>query len=399
LRRVAVTGLGVVSALGVGVAAFREGLRAGRHGFAQATFTDAKNLRLKTAAEASGYDPGAHFDPKRLQLLDRHAQLAVVAAREAVRDAGGELDAEETAVVFGTGAGGKTSDDDAFERLYGQGDPRVHPLTVPRVMPSSAASHVTMEFGLHGPATAATSACSSSAHAIGMGMDWIRHGRAEAAIVGGAEACLTLGTWKAWESLRVMAPEVCRPFSLGRQGMILGEGAAALVLEPLETARSRGARIYAELAGYGASADASHIVEPNAEGAARAIERALRDAGLAKEEIDYVNAHGAGTEANDRTETRALRTVFGEQADRLTVSSTKSMHGHALGASAALEAAATVLALREGWAPPTANFAEPDPACDLDVVPNQMRESEIRAALSNSFAFGGLNAVLAFRRA
>ena len=398
MRRVAVTGLGVVSALGVGLQSFRRALRTGRHGFAPATFSDPKNLRLRTAAEALDYDPETHFDAKRLLMLDRHAQFAVVAAREAVADSGADLDREATAVVFGTGAGGKTSDDAAFERLYGQGDPRVHPLTVPRVMPSSAVSHVTMEFGLHGPAMATTSACSSSSHAIGQGLDWIRHGRADAAIVGGAEACLTLGTWKAWESLRVMAPELCRPFSLGRKGMILGEGAAALILEPLDAARARGARIYGELAGYGASADASHIVEPNADGAARAMRRALEDAGLSREQVGYVNAHGAGTEANDRTEARALGAVFGSAVDSPAVSSTKSMHGHALGAAAALEAAATLLGMSENWIPPTANFEAADPACDLDVVPNEMRSSEVEAALSNSFAFGGLNAVLAFRR-
>jgi len=398
MRRVAVTGLGVVSALGVGVPAFRRALREGRHGFAPATFSDPENLRLKIAAEASGYDPAAHFEAKRLQMLDRHAQLAVVAAREAVADSGAMLDRESTAVVFGTGAGGKTSDDDAFERLYAQGDPRVHPLTVPRVMPSSAASHVSMEFGFHGPAMATTSACASAAHAIGQGLDWIRHGRADAAVVGGAEACLTLGTWKAWESLRVMSPDLCRPFSRGRKGMILGEGAAALVLEPLDAARARGAAVYAELAGYGASADARHIVEPSAEGAGRAVQRALQDAGAAPEQVSYVNAHGAGTEANDGTEVRALRAVFGAHADRLAVSSTKSMHGHTLGAAAALEAAATVLGMSEDWIPPTANFESADPECDLDVVPNQMRPFEIQTALSNSFAFGGLNAVLAFRR-
>jgi nodulation protein E len=265
-------------------------------------------------------------------------------------------------------------------------------------MASSATSHVTMEHNITGPAFTVSSACSSSTHAIGQAFWMVRAGVADLALAGGSEACFTLGTLKAWESMRVMAPDTCRPFSRNRRGMVLGEGGAVVVLEPLDAARRRGAKIYAELAGMGMSSDAGHITLPCEHGAARAMRAALDDARMQPADIDYVNAHGTGTTANDSTESRAIRQVFGEHARALAVSSTKSMHGHALGASGAIELVATVLALHYGIVPPTANFTEPDPECDLDCVPNQARERPIRAALSNSFAFGGLNAVLAVRR-
>ena len=335
-------------------------------------------------------------------MLDRFSQFALVAAREAVADAGLEFSRESagrTAVILGTGVGGKTTDDEAFWKLYGEGNPRVHPMVIPRLMASSATSHVTMEFGITGPAFTVTSACSSASHAMGQAFSMVRHGLVEAAITGGSEACFTLGTMKAWESMRVMAPDTCRPFSRGRKGMVLGEGSAVLVLESFERAQARGARIYAELAGAGMSADAGHLIQPDEEGAARAIEAAIADAGLPLEQIDYINAHGTGTQANDVTETRAIRRVFGTLAEKVAVSSTKSMHGHALGASGALELAATALALRHGIVPPTVNYKEADPDCDLDYVPNAARAWPLEAALCSSFAFGGLNAVLVLRRA
>ncbi len=396
MRRVAITGIGVVSALGVGLEPFRRGLREGRSAIRPVSFAGRDELQVHVGAEVADYDPLDHFDAKRLQLLDRFAQFAVVAAREAVRDAA--LPAT-TAVVLGTGVGGRTSDDDAYRKLYGDGNPRVHPLTIPRVMAGGAVSHVTMDLGLKGPAFGVTSACASANHAIIQAFQMVRSGAVEAALTGGSEACFTLGTWKAWESMRVMASDTCRPFSLGRKGMVLGEGAGVLLLEPLEAARARGATIYAELAGGGMSADAGHIVEPSAEGAAAAMRAALEDAGLAPEQVGYINAHGTGTAANDATETRAIRAAFGVHADRLAVSSTKSMHGHALGASGALELAATAMALWEEIIPPTANYLERDPGCDLDCVPNDARAAAVEAALSNSFAFGGLNAVVAIKRA
>jgi len=401
-RRVVISGLGVMSACGVGLDALRRGLRNGRTAIREVEILPLDRLLVKVGGQVSGYDPAEHFHPKRLQLLDRFSQFAVVAAREAAADADIVFKdtplAEETAVALGTGVGGKTTDDEAFLRLYGDGNPKVNPLTIPRLMTSAATSHVTMELGVTGPAFAVTSACASATHAIGHAFWMVRHGQAEVALTGGSEACFTLGTWKAWEAMRVMAPDVCRPFSQGRRGMVLGEGAAVAVIETLERAQARGAKIWAEIVGFGMSADAGHIVEPCAQGAARALRGALRDAGLAPEQIGYINAHGTGTNSNDVSETRAIRQVFGGHAERLAVSSTKSLHGHALGASGAIELAATALSLKEGYLPPTLNYLGPDPACDLDYIPNEGRETEVEAALSSSFAFGGLNAVLALKR-
>jgi nodulation protein E len=264
-------------------------------------------------------------------------------------------------------------------------------------MANAAASHISMDLGLTGPAYTVSTACSSANHAVGQAFWAVRGGMAEIAITGGSEAVFSPGFLKAWEAMRVVSPDTSRPFSRDRSGLVLGEGGAMLVLEPLERARARGARIYGELAGFGMSSDASHITQPSPDGAARAMRAALRDAGLAPEQIGYINAHGTATQLNDVTETAAIRAVFGPHAGRLAVSSTKSMHGHALGAAGALEAVATVLALHCGVLPPTAGYRERDPECDLDVVPNESRPAGVECALSNSFAFGGLNAVLAFR--
>jgi nodulation protein E len=265
-------------------------------------------------------------------------------------------------------------------------------------MANAGASQIAMEFGLRGPAYTVSTACASATHAIGQAFWLVRSGAAEVAVTGGSEAPFALGHLKKWEALRVVAPDTCRPFSRDRRGMILGEGGAMMVLEPLDAARARGAAILGEVVGFGMSADAHHVTQPSAEGAALAISAALEDGGLDPEQIGYVNAHGTGTQVNDPIETAALRLVFHEHAQRLAVSSTKSMHGHALGAAGAIEAVATVLALREGVLPPTVNFTEADPECDLDVIPNEARRSQVEYALSNSFAFGGLNGVLAFRR-
>jgi len=301
--------------------------------------------------------------------------------------------------VTGCCLGGQTAEDAEFETLYRQGRNRVHPLTIPRTMANAGASMLTMEFGVRGPAFTISTACSSSSHAIGLAFQMVRSGVAELALAGGSEAPFSYGLLKAWEAMRVISTDTCRPFSRYRKGMILGEGAAILVLEPWEAARARGARIHGEIVGFGMSSDAHHITQPSADGAALAVAAALRDAGLPPEAIGYINAHGTGTLGNDATETRAIRQVFGGHAERLAVSSTKSLHGHALGAAGALEAVATLMALREGVIPPTANFTERDPECDLDVVPNASRALRVECALSNSFAFGGLNAVLAFRGA
>lgn len=398
MRRVVVTGIGVVSPVGKTTRDFWAAITAGRCGIAPIEQIKKEGLTVKIAAEVKDHDPTVHFEKTQLALLDRFAQFALIAAREAVADSGVEFNralSERTATVIGSGVGGQNTVDDNYWRIYGESAKRLHPFTIPRLMLNSAASHITMDLGLRGPAFAVASACSSATHAIGQAFQMVRSGQVEIAVTGGTESCITFGTMRGWEALRVMAPDTCRPFSRDRLGMVLGEGAAVFVLEPLERARARGAEIYAELASFGMSADASDIVEPSADGAARAIRAALADGGLAPEDIDHVNAHGTGTQANDATETRALHDVFGDHAKRLAVSSTKSMHGHALGAAGAIEMVATVLAVRDGKVPPTINFTKPDPACDLDYVPNEGRALEIRAAICNSFAFGGLNAVLA----
>jgi nodulation protein E len=400
-RRVAVTGVGAISALGADAAGFWASLSAGRSGIGPIEGVDCTGLRFANGAEVRGYDPAAHFERKQSDMMDRFAQLGVVAAREAVAAAGVEWTPElraSAAVVTGACVGGQASEEQGFIDVYQTSRRRAHPLTVPRVMMNAAASQITMDLGVTGPAFTISSACSSANHAIGQAFWMVRSGVAELAIAGGSEAPFAFGHLRGWDAIRAVSPDTCRPFSRDRKGMVLGEGGAMLVLEPLEAARARGATVLAELVGFGMSADAHHLTSPSAEGAARAITAALRDAGLAPERVGYVNAHGTGTPANDPMETAAIRAVFGAHADRLAVSATKSMHGHALGAAGALEAVATVLALRHGLLPPTANFTEPDPECDLDVIPNQARAAEVEHAVSNSFAFGGLNAVLAFRR-
>jgi len=401
MTRVVVTGLGVVSPLGLEISGFWDALTAGRSGVGPITIIPTERLAIRIAGQIADFNPQAHFDSRQLGLLDRFSQFALVAARQAVAQSGlsfaGEL-GSRTATILGSGVGGLNTADESFQRLYGQNAQRVHPFTIPRLMINAAGSQVSMAFGLTGPAFAVASACASATHAIGLAFQMVRSGAVTAAVTGGTEACITVGTLKGWEALRVMSPDACRPFSRNRNGMVLGEGAAVLVLESLEHARARGAEILGEIAGVGMTADAGDITAPSVDGASRAILLAMQDAGLAPEDVDYVNAHGTGTAANDNTETRALHVAFGAHAPKLAISSSKSMFGHALGAAGALEAAVTVLAIRNGVAPPTINYQEPDPACDLDCVPNTARAMPIRAALSNSFAFGGLNAVLAFRR-
>jgi nodulation protein E len=402
MRRVAITGLGAICALGRNVAEVAESLRQGRSGIAPIESTDTSQVRFRNGAEVHGYTHKGYFEDRQADFIDRFAQFAVIAAREAVACAGvvwtPEL-RETAAIVTGSCVGGKCTEDDGFRDVYKLALNRVHPLTIPKTMANAGASHISMEFGITGPSFTISTACSSSAHAIGQAFWMVRNGMTDLALAGGSEAPFSYGLLKAWEAMRVVSPETCRPFSKDRRGMILGEGAGMLVLEPLDVALARGARVHAELVGFGMSADACHITQPSGEGAAKAMRAALRDGGLAPESIGYVNAHGTGTLANDATETAALHAVFGAHAAKLAVSSTKSMHGHALGAAAALECVATALALRDGVLPPTANYSVPDPECDLDVIPNQARQAQVEFAISNSFAFGGLNAVLALRRA
>ena len=404
MHRVVITGMGAISPLGVGAEALWEGLREGRSGIGPLRHPDAGRLKLKIAAQVpASFDPTANIDERTLPLLDRTSEFALHAAREAIEQSGIDFSQPElgmrTAVVVGTGVGGETTQDEQSRRLYAENAQRTHPLTIVRLMTNASASQISIAYRLRGPTFAVASACASANHAIIQAAQMIRYGMVDAAVAGGTEACITYGAMRAWEAMRVVADDTCRPFSANRRGLVLGEGAGIFVLESLEHAQARGAVILAELAGSGMTADATDIVMPNAIGAAAAMTQAMNEAGLAPGDVDYINAHGTGTQANDSSETRAIRLSFGAHADRLAVSSTKSMHGHALGASGALELVAVIGALRDSVVPPTANLDQADPACDLDYVPNVARQMPVRAALSNSFAFGGLNAVLALKRA
>jgi len=402
MNQVVITGIGVVSPVGSGLNEFWSALVDGRSGIRAIENIPTQRLTTRIAAQVLDFDPDTHFEPRRVSQFDRFSQFAVVAARAAVRDAGLEIDEElalEIATIIGTGAGGHVTIDDSYLKLYGENAAKVHPLTIPRMMVNAAASQVSMDLGLKGPTFTTATACASGTHAIGQAFHMVRLGQAPVAIAGGTEASLTVGTLKAWEALRILSNDTCRPFSKNRSGLVLGEGAAILVLESRDRAVARGAPIYAELRGFGMSADAVDLISPDPDGAARAIRSALVDARANPEDVDYVNAHGTGTMLNDRTETKALRSVFGKHADKLAVSSNKGVLAHGLGCAGALEAAATALALHSQTVPPTANYEEKDPECDLDVVPNVARQTSIRSAISNSFAFGGLNAVLVLGRA
>jgi nodulation protein E len=400
-RRVAITGIGAVTALGPDRSSLWSGVVEGRCGIRPIANIPTDRLAVTHAAEVASFDPLAHFEARRLPMLDRTSQLALVAGREAMADAGDDLTGvapTRAGVILGAAIGQETFDS-SYKALYGENAKRLHPMTVPRIMPNAPASHLSMEFGLRGPCFSTASACASASHAIGLAFHMIRSGMMDVALSGGSDASIVVGFMKAWDALRVLSPDACRPFSKDRTGLVIGEGAAILVLEEWQHAQARGAKIYAELVGFGMSADAGELTAPDAAGAAQAMRAALDDAGMAPSEVDYVNAHGTGTRLNDKTEVAALRQVFGGHLDGLPVSSSKSMHGHCLNAGGAIELAISALALHHGVLPPTIGFREPDLECLVDCVPNQSRPSPIRAAMSNSFAFGGLNAVLIVKQA
>jgi len=397
-KKVVVTGIGSISALGLNSAGFWRSLIEGRSGIDRLQGFSATDLKITIAAQIQDFKPEVFFSPSEMPFLERYSQFALVAAREAVADSGlNDMEIRKAAAVIGTGCGGKETDERSYAALYKEQKRRLHPLTIPRGMPSAAASQVSMACGLTGPVFSLSSACASANHAVAQAALMIRSGLVEVAVAGGTDAPFTYGLLKAWEALRVLSQDTCRPFSAARSGMVLGEGAGMIVLESEAHARKRSARIYCELAGCGMAADASHITDPCADGATRAISAALDDAGINVDEIDYINAHGTGTQANDITETSAIRLALGDRADAVAVSSTKSMHGHALGASGALELIATILAMQNGIVPATINFSGAGEGCDLDYIPNTPRRMVVKTALSNSFAFGGLNAVLAVR--
>ena len=400
MNRVVITGAGTINALGGSVLETLHAMREGQLGIGPLQMRDLDRLSVKIGGQIKDFDPETHFDRQKLALYDRVTQLVLLASREAMAQSGLEITeelSETTGVVLGTAAGGMNTWDDNFRSVYEEGKNRVHPFVVPKLMTNAAASHLSMAHNIKGPSLTVSTACASSNHAIGLAFQMVRSGMAQVMLAGGGDAMLTFGGIKAWEGLRVMSKTACRPFSANRSGMVQGEGAGVFVLETYEGAKARGAEILAELIGFSMTSDAGDIVMPNQQGAVRAIRGALRDARLDPQDIGYINAHGTGTAANDKTECAAVTEVFGAHAPALMMSSTKSMHGHLIGGTGAVELLACLMALRDGVIAPTIGYEQPDPNCAVDVVPNVARQAKVTATLSNAFAFGGMNAVLALK--
>ncbi len=401
MKRVVITGAGTINSLGHTVPDTLEAMREGRCGIGPLEFRDVDRLSIRIGGQVKNYEPETRFNRQQLALYDRFTQFTLIAAREAIEQSGlvfsGEL-AARAGIVLGNSGGGMTTLDDNYRSVYEDGKNRVHPFVVPKLMNNAASSHVSMEFNLKGPSFTVSTACASSNHAMAQAFQMVHGGMTPVMITGGSESMLCFGGVKAWEGLRVMSRDACRPFSGNRNGMVQGEGAGVFVFEDHDHARARGAEILAEVAGYAMSSDAADIVMPSKQGASRAIKGALSDSRLNTTDVGYINAHGTGTAANDKTESAAVADVFGAHADRLMISSTKSMHGHLIGGTGAVELLACIMAVRDGIIAPTIGYEEPDPECALDVVPNTAREAKVNVALSNAFAFGGLNAVLALKR-
>lgn len=402
-RRVVITGMGAVTPIGTTVDEFWASLRVGKSGVSELGGFPLEDLKILIAAQIKDLDHKArlkHFKRDRIiSLADRYSWFAAIAADEAVRMSGLEMpiaDPYRSACIVGSGAGGLVTFETAYRDLFILNKRATHPLTLLRIIGSSAAAHVGIEFGVKGPTFATCSACSTATHAIGIARDYIQNGLVDVAIAGASESVINYGTMKAWQALHVLSPEGCFPFSKKRNGTVLGEGAGILVMESLEHAQARGATILAELVGYGMASDSQDMVKPTVEGPSVAMQNALDNAGLQPDAIQYLNAHGTATMDNDINETKAIKNVFGDHAYKLAISSTKSMHGHPLGAGGGIEAVACIKAMQESWVPPTIGLDEPGEGCDLDYVPNVGRDLEVTYAMSNSFAFGGLNAVLIF---
>ncbi len=401
LRRVVITGAGTINALGHDVPTTLAAFREGRCGIGPLEFRDVDRLSIQIGAQVHPWRAEDYFNRQQILLYDKFTQFALLSAKQAVAQSGLDFQGAlglRSGVVLGTAGGGLNTWDENYRTVYEEGKNRVHPFVVPKLMNNAAASHVSMEFGLRGPAFTVATACASSNHAMGLAFQMVRSGGAQVMLTGGSEAMLCFGGVKAWEGLRVMSKDACRPFSANRNGMVQGEGAGVFVFEDYDHARARGADILAEVVGFAMSSDAQDIVMPSAQGAERAITAALQDGGLNPEDVGYINAHGTGTAANDKTECAAVAHAFGHHADRLMMSSTKAMHGHVIGGTGAVELLACIMALRDGVIAPTIGYQEADPECALDVVPNEAREARVDAVLSNAFAFGGLNAVIALRR-
>ena len=401
MNRVVITGAGTVNALAHDVPGTFAAFREGRCGITDLDIRDKDRLSIQIGGQVHKWDPEAYFNRQQIVLYDKFTQFTLLSARQAVAQSGLNFDGRlgyDAGVVLGTAGGGVNTWDDNYRAVYEEGKNRVHPFVVPKLMNNAAASHLSMEFNLKGPSFTVATACASSNHAMGLAFQMVRAGGAKVMLTGGSESMLCFGGIKAWEGLRVMSKDACRPFSLNRNGMVQGEGAAVFVFEDYDHARARGADILAEVIGFAMTSDAADIVMPSKQGAARAISGALRDARINGADVGYINAHGTGTAANDKTECAAVADVFGHHADRLMISSTKSMHGHLIGGTGAVELLACIMALRDGVIAPTIGYEEPDPECALDVVPNTARDAKVDVCLSNAFAFGGLNAVLALRR-
>ncbi|MDC0656684.1 beta-ketoacyl-[acyl-carrier-protein] synthase family protein [Leisingera sp. SS27] len=401
MKRVVITGAGTINALGHSVPATLAAMREGRCGIGQLDFRDVERLAIRIGGQVRGFEAEGRFNRQQMSLYDRFTQFTLTAAKEAIEQSGLEFHGELSAkagVVLGNSGGGMQTLDENYRSVYEDGKNRVHPFVVPKLMNNAAAGHVSMRFNLKGPSFTVSTACASSNHAMAQAFQMVRSGMSPVMITGGSESMLCFGGVKAWEGLRVMSKDACRPFSANRNGMVQGEGAGIFVFEEYEHAKARGAEILCEVIGFAMSSDAADIVMPSKQGAARAISGALQDGRIDASEVGYINAHGTGTAANDKTECAAVADVFGPQADNLMISSTKSMHGHLIGGTGAVELLACIMALRDGVIAPTIGYEEPDPECALDVVPNEAREAKVAVALSNAFAFGGLNAVLALRK-
>lgn len=402
MKRVVITGAGTVNALGLDVPSTLAAMAEGKNGISDLEFRDVDRLAITIGGQIHDWNTEGRFNRQQMALYDRFTQFTLAAAQQAIGQSGlefvGDL-ALRSGVVLGTSGGGLTTQDDNYRMVYEEGKNRVHPFVVPKLMNNAATSHVSMEYNLKGPCFTVATACASSNHAMGQAFNMIRSGMATAMVTGGSESMLCFGGVKAWEGLRVMSKDACRPFSMNRNGMVQGEGAAVFVFEDYDHAKARGAEILAEVIGFAMTSDASDIVMPSKQGAARAISGAIQDARINASEIGYINAHGTGTAANDKTECAAVADALGSHADNIMISSTKSMHGHLIGGTGAVELLACIMALKDGIIAPTINYEEPDPECALDVVPNEARDAEVEVVLSNAFAFGGLNAVLALRKA
>jgi len=407
--RVVITGMGVVTPIGIGIEAFWDSLKNGRSGVGRLTFFDTADYTCKIDAEIKGFEPEKYIDKKTIRRMDRFTQFSLAAADMAIRDAGldtAKVDPERVGVIVGSGIGGLSTIEEEHTVLRERGARRVSPFLIPRLISNIAPGEIAIRWGFTGPNYAVSSACATSNHAIGDSLRMLRYGDADVIIAGGSEAAITPLGFAGFCSARTLstrndAPEkASRPFDKDRDGFVMGEGAGIVVLETLEHALKRGAKIYAELAGYGATDDAYHITAPNPEAtsAVGAMRRALKDAEVSPEDVQYVNAHGTSTSLNDKTETKAIKMVFGEHARKLAISSTKSMTGHLLGAAGVVELIATVLCMQHSMAHPTINYETPDPECDLDYIPNKARPMTITTALSNSLGFGGHNAVLVVKK-